>query len=481
MQRAMGEGKRGPVVAAVGIVAAAALVAVFSILPQSTPYDIWGALFLGPILIVITLPMLSRQARREGDRRLFWLLVAALALKLIGAIARFYVGEEVYGGVADATGYHGDGIEISERFRSGIFDTGLDSLTKTDFISFFTGLVYTFIGPSMLAGFMFYSWLAFLGLFLFYRAFTLAIPDGRNRLYACLLFFLPSLLYWPSSIGKEAWMMLTLGIAAFGAARLFTGRTWNGLAIIALGLWLGGIVRLHLAGMVALGLAFAYIVRKPAGDLRRRGVVTRILSLSAVVGLTVVVVFRAEASLRSSGISTRGGIARTLTDVAERTSGDPEGGSGSNFQPSVIRSPARIPAATFTVLFRPLPHEAHNAQALAASLETLLLLLLCVFRWRWILAAVTSFRRRPYVAMVLAYTAVFILGFSSFANLGLLTRQRVQLLPFLLVLFCIPPRSRRQSTSDLEERTRSRVGSKSIDAWDAPQLGSSVSDAGRGP
>ena len=72
-------------------------------------------------------------------------------------------------------------------------------------------------------------------MFYLYRAFTIAIPDGNRRSYARLLFFLPSMLYWPSSIGKEAWMLFTLGLAAFGTARLLTGRTWRGLALAGVG------------------------------------------------------------------------------------------------------------------------------------------------------------------------------------------------------------------------------------------------------
>jgi hypothetical protein len=33
---------------------------------------------------------------------------------------------------------------------------------------------------------------------------------------------------------------------------------------------------------------------------------------------------------------------------------------------------------------------------------------------------------------------LFIYGFSSFANFGILTRQRVQVLPFVVVLLCLP-------------------------------------------
>jgi hypothetical protein len=470
MQRPAPGMVRVAVVVTIGVLLTVLFVAALTIVPQRTTYDVWGALFIGPILVLISLPALARQARRERDRRLFWILVLALVLKLLGGVARNYVGEEVYAGVADASGYHGDGVAISANFRAGIFETGLDSLTRTDFISFFTGLVYTFTGASQWTGFLVYSWLGFWGLFLFYRAFTIAVPDGRRRLYASLVFFLPSLLYWPSSIGKEAWMMFSLGIAAFGIARILTGRMWNGLAITGLGLWLGGIVRLHVAGMIAVAFAFAYIVRKPEGEARRRGVVARVLSIAAVVAMTVVVVLQAEQSLRSTGIDTRRGITRALTNVAERTdTGD------SSFQPSVLRSPARAPEAFVTVLFRPLPHEAHNAQALIASVETFLLFIFCILRWRWIWAALTSFRRRPYVAMALAYTGVFILGFSSFANLGLLARQRVQLLPLFLVLLCVPSSRGRDRSGD-RRRARTRFD-EPADAWDAPVVKTTVPDA----
>jgi hypothetical protein len=462
MNRVLTEGKSGPLIAVGGIVLTALIVGAFSILPQVTTYDSWGAIFIGPILLLISLPALSRQARREGNGRVFWLLLFALVLKLLGGLLRDYVANEVYGGAVDAKGYHKTGVEIAANFRAGIFQTGLDSLTKTDFIHFFTGLVYTFIGASRLAGYLFYSWLGFWGLYFFYRAFTLALPDGRRRLYAGFLFFLPSLLFWPSGIGKEAWMVFALGIASFGAAKMLTGRTWQGLAVTIIGLWLAGIVRLHIAGLLAVALAAAYLIRKPAGELQRRGVLARVLSLAAVAGMTIFLVLQAEQSLQQSGIRTGGGITSALTDVAERTStGD------SQFQPSVIRSPARVPEATFTVLFRPLPYEAHNMQALATAMETSFLLLLCLLRWRWVLAAIRSLRRQAYIAFALAYTAVFILAYSSIANLGILARQRVQLLPLFLVILCIPPKRKASAKEASDAAARRSAAMAGPDRWDS--------------
>jgi hypothetical protein len=429
---------RGPAIVAAGIAITAVIVAAFSIIPQTSTYDTWGALIVGPILVAISLPVLARQAERERDRRLFWLLVLALAAKLLGALARDFVAEEVYYGVADATGYHGDGVRLSASFRSGIFATGLEDLTGTEFVSLFTGIVYTFIGPTRLGGYLVFSWLAFVGLFLFYRAFVMAVPEGRTRSYARLLFFLPSLLYWPSSIGKESWMIFTLGIAAFGAARLLTGRTWNGIFLSVLGLWMAGLVRFHVAGIFGVALAVAYILRRPSAEHRRRSLLARGLALTAVGVLAVVLVLQAENFVESTGLQPSQGITSALQEVSDRTSQ-----GGSEIQPSIVRSPLTAPIGAFTVLFRPLPIEANNAQALLAALEGTFLLALCGLRFRWILAAFHSFRRQAYVTLSVVYTAVFIMAFSAIANLGILARQRVQMLPFFLVLLSVPPRRKR--------------------------------------
>ena len=48
------------------------------------------------------------------------------------------------------------------------------------------------------------------------------MADGDARRYAALVFLLPSLLFWPSSIAKEAWILACLGLAAYGAAKMLT-------------------------------------------------------------------------------------------------------------------------------------------------------------------------------------------------------------------------------------------------------------------
>ena len=399
--------------------------------------------FLVPVLMAASWPAFVRQARRERDPRLVWLLVAALALKLSGSLVRYWVAVDVYDGIADAFQYHKVGVELAMHFRAGNFDTGLASLNGTDFISFFTGIVYTIAGPSIFAGFLFYSWLAFAGMFYLYRAFTIAIPDGNKRSYARLLFFMPSMLYWPSSIGKEAWMLLTLGLAAFGTARLLTGRPWRGLAVAGLALWLAAIVRAHVAGMVVLALVVAYLFVRPPRRLGALGPAKKLFALAALVVVAVVLLGRTQSYLLEKGIDPQDGVTSVLAETRSRTDY-----GGSSFEapstPSTGVWLAKLPLSAVTILFRPFPFEVHNGQAAITALESSLLLCLAISRRRAIGQAVRHLRRWPYVAFVLVYSALFVVGFSSIANFGILARERTQLLPFFLVLLAVPGSRRRQ-------------------------------------
>jgi hypothetical protein len=415
---------------------------------ETSTYDTWGGLLVGPVLFLISLPILNRQAVREGNRSLFWLLVAALVVKLGGALIFHSVAYDLYGGLADAVGYHEEAAELAEQFRVGDYDTGVE-INGTNFIKYVAGALYTIIGTTKFGGYLFFSWLGFWGLFLFYRAFTIAVPEGRARTYARLVFFLPSLAFWPSAIGKEAWMLLALGIAAIGAARALSGRTWRGLLVAGLGMWMAAIVRPHIAALVGVALGIGYLFRKPRAELRQLAPISKALSMAVLAIVAIVVVTRAERFLRDSGVETERGVAGVQQSITTRTS---EGGS--YFAPSILRSPTQAPKAVLTVLFRPHPLEAHNSQALASSFENMFLLILTLIRIPWAIAALRSVRRQPYIVLAIAYTAMFIVAFSSFANFGNLVRQRVQVLPFFIALLCVPSLQREKAAAVTEDSSR---------------------------
>jgi hypothetical protein len=404
-------------------------------------YDLAGAALVAPVLVAVSVPILAREAARQGDPKLFRFLVLALVVKLLGALLRYYITFHFYD-VADAGVYHKDGIKIADQLKGGTYQFDYGALNGSDSISFFTGVIYTIIGPTSLGGFLVYSWLAFWGYFLLYKAFVAAVPEGRPRTYGLFLFFLPSLFYWPSSIGKDAWMIFTLGIAAYGAARALSGVVGRGLVATGFGFWLMAFVRPHVAGMMAIALGIAYLIqrREPSSNVLRP--IMRFAGAFAVILLALVLV-QQSAEYLNIGELNAGGVVAELEQTAERSAK-----GGSEFEPTIVRSPAQLPEATATVLFRPFPFEANNAQAMLASLESLFLLALSLLRYRWIWHALKRLRVRPYIAFAAVYTGVFIVAFASFPNFGLLARERVQVLPFYLLFLSIPPppRSAHHST-----------------------------------
>lgn len=211
-------------VAAVGLVAIAGYLVVLAWSIQNTSYDVWGAVLIAPVLVGVSYAFVSWGARRSGDPRVLRLLPLILVLKLLATIAYAGVVSGVYGSVSDATAYDRVGEQFAESFRHLDFgvELGRRGLVGTGFIRVLTGVIYTVLGSSKYAGFLIFSWFGFCGTYLLYRAFCTAVPEGASRTYALAVFFLPSMLFWPSAIGKEAWMLLTLGVLAYGAARLLT-------------------------------------------------------------------------------------------------------------------------------------------------------------------------------------------------------------------------------------------------------------------
>jgi hypothetical protein len=52
--------------------------------------------------------------------------------------------------------------------------------------------------------------------------------------------------------------------------------------------------------------------------------------------------------------------------------------------------------------------------------------------------------RNPYVAFALVYSVLFVVAFSNVGNFGILTRQRAQLFPLVLLVLAVPSARRRR-------------------------------------
>lgn len=363
------------------------------------------------------------------------LMTLGMLAKLLGSWARLYVLVELYQGSGDAGRYHGWGLNNAAIWRS--FQVP-DMVTAggggdgTRFTSWITGLLYAPFEPSVLGGFWIFSLLAFLGQFFFYLAFRTAAPTAALKRYAILIFFWPTMVYWPSSIGKEALIMFFLGAGSWAAAAMYKNYHFRWLPVMAGAVFMIGMIRIHvaalLAGSIVLGLMLSK--RQRGAFVASRRVLLLITGVFALIPLASLVA--ADFHMDPLDINSSFGVndlEPAFAHVEDRTN---KGGSA--IDGGAIRSLTDIPAGIATVLFRPFPHEAGNAQMLAAGLEGMMLLGLILWRSPQMLRNLRMVRATPYLMFCMIYSSFFIWAWSAMSNLGIMARQRSLVLPFVLAI-----------------------------------------------
>lgn len=429
----------------IALLGCATYVVLFVVAVMDADDELLHALTIAPLLLLLTVPIALRIARQEGDPKLASIVMAGVVAKLLMAGVRFYVAYVVYSGSTDAQQYHNVGEFLAPDFRRFVFTADIGTVVGTGFTKILTGAVYAVFGVGRIGGFLVFAWLGFLGLLLFARAFRIAVPDGDGRRYLLLLLFLPSMLYWPSAIGKEAWMMLALGLCAYGIACVFQ-RRWNGGVALIPGLFLVVMIRPHLGLLVFVGVVFALLVRRaPARSFAVP--LARIVGFGALLVIGVFLAGQTASFLGQESLTTQS-VNVELSDASAQT-----GEGGSSFTPVRVTTPLHLVPAFVTIFFRPFPHEAGNAQGLLSAAEAMLLLGLCIAARKRLRSIPSMIRTTPYVGFCVGFVLTFVYAFSSFGNFGILARQRVQALPFLLALLVIPP-FQRAVTSPARGRSR---------------------------
>ena len=430
--------------------AAALYVAFLAFTAPTLSWDIWAAFVIAPVLFAATMPLLRRGLRSDPDPRIARIVLIAFVAKMLGAGARYALTYGLYER-ADASEYHLSGARLAAAFWNGtwaqVYPTEMPELSGTPFIRLVSGLVYVVTGPTRLGGFVVFAWLSFIGLFFFYKACVLAFPQANHRRYAYLVFFLPSMLYWPSSIGKEAWISFGLGLSSYGIALILRHQPF-GYGVTALGLLATAGPRPHITILCVVSLMLAYILRRRSWRESKMGPVGKVVGVVVLLGAGVAVASAAASFFDVDGVS--GG---SVDQVLNYTEGQSTQG-GSEFEPHRVKSPAEFPDAAMAVLFRPWLWEASSAPAFIASVEGTMLLLLGALAIPRLVKLPRYVFQVPYVAYAVTYTIMFVIAFSSIGNFGILTRQRTQVLPLVCVLLVLPTESRRTQVAvpTLEER-----------------------------
>ncbi|MEO6122952.1 MAG: hypothetical protein ABIR32_04525 [Ilumatobacteraceae bacterium] len=415
-------------------------------------YDVWGAFIVLPPLTLVGV-IGVRKMFSADLQPLSKIMVGALVMKFVGAAAKYFVSFGAYGGSTDAQAYHVFASKAAGLVWSGKDDitSVLPSGTGTAFMQRFTSFVYTLSGTSKIGGYLLFGWLAFWGICLFVKGACIAIPGLEQKRYALWCAFGPSIVYWPSSIGKEAVMMLALGAATYGFARVLSRRGFLGpilAAVAGLGLAVG--VRPHIAALWIGGLMPALLVslfrgREEKGLRRGARAADRALLLIVIVvaGAALVVVGNStlkflDPSKEDAAKSDASNVTSIFAETSRRTSQ-----AGSAFNPPSVASPLDWPYASLRTLLRPLPIEARGAGSLFSALEITLFIIVCLVGIRRVASLPRLVITNPFMAF--AMTTLFFGGvaYASFANQGLLVRQKSLLLPLMFLIPCLPERRTR--------------------------------------
>jgi hypothetical protein len=367
-------------------------------------------------------------ARSRLPRALKLLVIAALGLRVVGSFARLTVLEELYGGGGDATGYFGHGLRFAEAVWQGdlaAWGAGSGpwrggSLVGTQFVRYVTGVIVTFVGPTKFGVTLVFSLLALGGLVAlavtFHRNWP-AVPVAR---YARWIWLFPSLWFWPSSIGKEALVLCGLGLAVFGYAGGAARIRWLPLAAGSAFVFA---VRPEMAGVLLGSLVIAEIA-----GLRGRWTLRRSIEVAAVAILGLAGVRFVATELGVEGLDPA-----NVTDYVESEPARRLGG-GSGISPPTVGL-AGVPGALLNTLARPFPWESRGAAQMLASAEVGALWLILLIRRRRVIAALRAWRANRFLRFAVVFTALYAVGLGmTAANLGLITRQRVLLLPFVFLL-----------------------------------------------
>jgi hypothetical protein len=393
-----------------------------------------------PVVMALAYPVLARYCREERTFDLLGIVYLGLALRFVGSYYRFTIA-------ADAKSYYRYGVQFADSFRNLDFVVDLGRpVPGTGTVRWFSALVVVFTGPNIYLEFVVFTLIAFSGMLLFYRAFTTAFPNGDRKRYALLLFLWPSMVFWPSSIGKESLMMFGIGLASYGASRMFTHRPL-GMAALAGGLAVLALIRPHMSLIVIVGVGVAYLfVRSTRGSLW--------LSGGKILAIAVLLIGGAIIATQTAEFLKLDDFGQDQLDVIAQSTSDRTAQGGAEFTPiRADSSPVLFPAAVASVLFRPLPFEAHNQDSLIAAAEGLLLVAITAASWRRLARLPGRIIREPYVAYAVSMVLLFCFVFSVIANFGILTRQRTQVLPLYFVLLAIPA-AREVASTAREPRQR---------------------------
>jgi len=324
------------------------------------------------------------------------------------AITLGYIAYTVYSR-SDSVSYFYKSANTDEWFS--FFDTG------TSFIGFITWPFSNALSLSFYATMLIFSYIGYLAVLIFYiiateNIQTQTLTNGLTTIE--LLLLLPNLHFWSSSIGKGSVILFGLAIFSFGLSR-FNRR----IPHLAIGAFLVYMVRPHilLAIVISIVLGLFLTSSKTIKPIFKWLII--LVALGAFYYLSdSVLKFTDTDSLDITNSST---LSHKASELGKASSG-------------VDLQNYNIFYKMFTFWFRPLFYDGLGALGFIASVENFICLILFFII---IKEGITGFKKWNGLFKIFVFAFLltsFILAQVS-GNLGIILRQKSQLMPLFFIIF----------------------------------------------
>ena len=435
-----------------------------------------------PITLAAIYVLAALRFQKYKDTPLAKYFFLGLHLKLLACFAHFAYHAYIYGG-GDTFQYYNISLLWVESFRAYPSETfwSLFQSPETydynlyDYLSNIwyrteqerrllkiTGPLALFTFSSFLSIGLWLSFFAYWGIWRIFKVFADLYPD-HIHIAALSTLFIPSVVFWASSLSKDSLTMGCTGLILHGLYILFIARKPRKpifaiiLTLLPAFYLLSSIKGYILVGMLpAFAIWVLLIYRANISNPTTRFLITPIMIAVGLVAILFLVRLMANTStfetFTSDAVFQKVYVQNQyLSDASRAGSAYNIGTIEPNFQ-SVLRI---FPQAVNVALFRPYIWEANGIAALLAALESTLalgLMLLIIFRLG-ISKLVNLIFSQPFLMFCIIFSIIFgaAMGLTS-GNFGTLTRYKIPMVSFffftLLYLYSTtttPPPKKPQS------------------------------------
>ena len=289
--------------------------------------------------------------------------------------------------------------------------------TGTKFVGFLAWPFINVLGLSYYAVMLLFSYLGFVAIVLFYliAVENISLDPVFNGLSPIeLLFLLPNLHFWTSSLGKGSTILFGVGLFSYGLSR-FNKRITP--------MVLGGFVMYMLRPHILLAYVVAIIIALFTSNIGLKPVYKWMILVVAFVAF-----FYVSGSVLQFTDSDSLDITQS-ENLMHRTSELSHATSGVDIQNY------NILLKLFTFWFRPLFLDQLGVMGFIVSFENAVYLFLFFLVVRMLIKNWDAYNGFFRVSLFMFLIASIILAQVS-GNLGIALRQKTQIMPFLFILYC---------------------------------------------